>query len=679
MALDTLDFSVLLALALAVVAYFAKDYIFPPDKNEGGFLTESATGSRDLLETVKKNNKNAIIFFGSQTGTAEDYANKLSKELSSRFGLKTITIDFADYEYDNLDNIDNNILCFFILATYGEGEPTDNAIDFVNYLQNEADTLSTLRYTVFGLGNSTYEFYNAVANQVDEKLEAVGADRFAEKGLGDDGKGTLDEDFLAWKDNVFETLKNDLNFEEHEMVYEPSFKIEEVDELSGESISHGEPSKKYVVDNGEDLTKGPFNNTHPYIAPIVQSKELFHSKDRSCVHIDFDISGSNLRYSTGDHLAIWPSNSVENIERFNKAFGFTDEKLETAFSLKSLDTTVHIPFYTPITYGAVVKHKLEISGPISRQFLLAVAQFAPSADAKELAIKLGNDKQVFAEKITGEKLNVADALLYLSNGLPWTSVPFEFIIEFIPHLQPRYYSISLSSLTEKTNIHVTAVVEAEFAKDGHPVTGVVTNLLKNIEIEQNKTGQKPTVHYDLSGPHNKFSNFKLPVHVRRSTFKLPSSLLVPVIMIGPGTGVAPFRGFIRERVTQVLKNDQKIGETLLFYGCRNEDEDFLYKEEWSTYAKTLGLNFELFTAFSRQVAGKKVYVQDRLLESSARINKLLQSGAYIYVCGDASRMAREVQSTLVKIIATEREISSEKAAELVRSFKVQNRYQEDVW
>lgn len=135
MALDTLDFSVLLALALAVVAYFAKDYIFPPDKNEGGFLTESATGSRDLLETVKKNNKNAIIFFGSQTGTAEDYANKLSKELSSRFGLKTITIDFADYEYDNLDNIDNNILCFFILATYGEGEPTDNAIDFVNYLQ----------------------------------------------------------------------------------------------------------------------------------------------------------------------------------------------------------------------------------------------------------------------------------------------------------------------------------------------------------------------------------------------------------------------------------------------------------------------------------------------------------------------------------------------------------------
>lgn len=678
MALDTLDFAVLVTLALAVVAYFTKDIIFPPLSKEGGFLTEGSTESRDLMATINANNKNAIVFYGSQTGTAEDYANKLSKELSSRFGLKSISVDFSDYDFDNFDEISSDVLCFFLIATYGEGEPTDNAIDFFSYLENEASSLTNLKYTIFGLGNSTYEFYNYVATQMDEKFEKLGAQKFGETGLGDDGKGTLDEDFLTWKDNIFENLKNDLNFEEREMVYEPSFEIIDVDEFSATSnISHGEPLKKYVLNSESDLTKGPFDNNHPYLAPIVRSNELFNSKDRSCVHIDFDISGSNLKYSTGDHLALWPSNSLENIEQFNKAFGITQDKSESAFVLKTLDKTVHVPFYTPITYEAVIKHKLEISGPISRQLLLAVAAFGPTAEAKALAQKLGGDKIAFAEKIHSQKLNIADALLYLSGGIPWTTVPFNFIIEFIPHLQPRYYSISSSSLSEKTNINITAVVESEVV-NGRVVTGVVTNLLKHIQVDQNNNSEKLQVHYDLSGPHDKFEHYKLPVHIRRSTFKLPSSSSVPIIMIGPGTGVAPFRGFVRERVAQVQKNEQKIASSLLFYGCRDQN-DFLYKEEWPKYSKVLGSSFELFTAFSRQTPGTKVYVQDKLLEQSAKINTLLEAGAFVYVCGDASKMAREVQATLATIISKERGISQEKSSELIRSFKVQNRYQEDVW
>ncbi|CAX42180.1 NADPH-dependent cytochrome P450 reductase, putative [Candida dubliniensis CD36] len=680
MALDKLDLYVIVTLVLAVAAYFAKNQ-FLTKPQDTGFLSNEGTGgnSRNILETLKKNNKNTLLLFGSQTGTAEDYANKLSRELHSRFGLSTMVADFADYDFDNFGDISNDILVFFIVATYGEGEPTDNADEFHTWLTDEADTLSTLRFTVFGLGNSTYEFYNAIGRKFDQLLEEKGGERFAEYGEGDDGTGTLDEDFLSWKDGVFDSLKNNLNYEEKELKYEPNVKLTERDDLTVDdsNVSLGEPNKKYINSQGADLTKGPFDHTHPYLAKITKTKELFNSKDRNCVHIEFDISDSNLKYSTGDHLAVWPSNSDENIKQFLKCFGL-ENKENTVIELKALDSTYSIPFPSPITYGAVIRHHLEISGPISRQLFLSIAGFAPNEETKATLTRIGNDKKEFASTITRRKFNIADALLFASKGEAWVDVPFEFIIENVQHLTPRYYSISSSSLSEKQLINITAVVEAEVESDGRAVTGVVTNLLKNIEIEQNNTNEKPLVHYDLNGPRSKFSKFKLPVHVRRSNFKLPKNTTTPVILIGPGTGVAPLRGFVRERVQQV-KNGVNVGKTILFYGCRNEHDDFLYKQEWSEYASVLGDKFQMFNAFSRQDPSKKVYVQDKIVENYKTVNELLNNGATIYVCGDASRMARDVQAAIAKIVAKDRNITQESATELVKSWKVQNRYQEDVW
>ncbi|KAG7666032.1 cprA [[Candida] subhashii] len=586
--------------------------------------------------------------------------------------------DFADYDWDNFEDINEDTLVFILMATYGEGEPTDNAIEFMDALENQLENLANLKFTVFGLGNSTYEFYNAMGKKINESLEEKGAKRFAEYGEGDDGLGTLDEDFLSWKDAVFESLKNNLNFEERELEYQPNIKLEELPELSidDENVSNGEPNRKYLSKDA-DLTKGPFDHTHPYLAPITVTKELFNSQERHCVHAEFDISHSNLKYSTGDHLAVWPSNADENIAKFMEAFGIQD-KSGTVFQLKALDPTFTLPFPTPISYGAVIRHHLEITGAISRQFFVSILQFAPDEETKQAVAKLAQDKQLFAKEIHAKKYNIADALLKLSQGKPWTSVPFEFIIENITHLTPRYYSISSSSLVEKSTVSITAVVEAEKESDDRYITGVVTNLLKHIDIVQNKKSETPLVHYNLAGPRNKFSKFKLPVHVRRSTFKLPSSSTTPIIMVGPGTGVAPLRGFIRERVQQV-KNGMNVGKSVLFYGCRSESEDYLYKSEWPEYAQALGEKFQLFTAFSRADPTKKDYVQHHIEKNGEMMNELLKEGAIVYVCGDASHMARDVQAAFVKVISTHRGISVERAGDLVRSLKVQNRYQEDVW
>lgn len=679
MALDNLDFAVIIALALAVAYYFGKDFVFTNDNaTSAGFSVSGDENERDLGAAMKKNSKNSVVFYGSQTGTAEDFAHKLAKELHSKFGLKVMTADLADYDYDNFQDLDPEYLFFFMMATYGEGEPTDNAVEFFNWLDNDADQLANLKYTVFGLGNSTYEFYNAMGTKLSEKLEALGAEKFAEYGHGDDGLGTMDEDFLAWKEECFEALKNNLSFEERELVYEPSYELVET-ELSAtdDSVSNGEPNRSYI-NSTKDLKKGPFDHTHPYLAPICNSKELFSSKDRSCIHIEFDLSDSNLKYSTGDHLAVWPSNSNENVKVFLKCFGL-EGKANEVFALKALDSTVQLPFPTPITYEAAVRHHLEISGPISRQDLVSIAPFAPDEKTKNKVLALGSNKVEFALQIHDEYLNLADALMKLSEGLVWDTVPFVFLIELIPSLQPRYYSISSSSLKEKTRIHITAVVEAE-EHNGHVVTGVATNLLKNIEAKQNASKDKLYATYDLEGPKGKFHNFKLPVHVRRSTFKLPSNPSSPIILVGPGTGVAPMRGFIRERSTSLATSENlKLGKTLLFYGCRNREEDYLYREEWPTYAQSLGESFEMDVAFSREDPSKKAYVQDKLIARADDINNLLEEGAFIYVCGDASKMARDVQATFTKIVSDQRGILNEKAAELIRSLKVQNRYQEDVW
>lgn len=686
--MEVLDLSVLLAILVALVAYVSKGKLWAAEGNDGSASSYRASGfeTNDLVETMKKTGKKAIVFYGSQTGTAEDYALKFAKEFQSKFKISTMTADLADVSFENLQNIRDEIpdfkLAAFFMATYGEGEPTDNAVEFFDYLDNECEELPDLKYVCFGLGNSTYEFYNAIGKKTVEKLNSKGATLIGQLGLGDDGKGSMDEDYLEWKDSLFDLIKDQLHLEEQAVKYEPSIAVVENDELttSSPSVSLGEPNSHYVNPKTEDEVKlletGPFDHTHPYLAPIQNTRELFNSETRHCIHAEFDLSNTNLKYSTGDHVAIWPSNSNEKVEKFLAILGLTGKK-DKVIDLKSLDPTTHLPFPTPTTYDTVLRHYLEISGPVSRQFVKSVSQFCPDKETEEKIPALANDKEVFHKSVTEKYLNIADCLELLSSGAIWNTIPFSFIIESIAKLQPRYYSISSSSSMEKQTIHVTAVVEQEKPKTSdHYVTGVATNLLLDIKKHQNKETTKLIDNFDLEGPRGKF-HYKLPIHIRRSTFKLPSNPATPIILVGPGTGAAPFRGFLREKIKQV-ENGANIGEILFFFGCRKSTEDFIYKEEWVEYAKKLDNKFKMITAFSRETE-KKVYVQDKLLENGAKVIELLDKGAFFYVCGDAANMARDVQLALVKAYQEQKKVPEDIATTMGKQLRVNNRYQEDVW
>merc|ERR1711977_684672 len=246
-------------------------------------------------------------------------------------------------------------------------------------------------------------------------------------------------------------------------------------------------------------------------------------------------------------------------------------------------------------------------------------------------------------------MGIAQALHSISSE-PWTAIPFSAFIEGVNKVQPRYYSISSSSLVQKTKISITAVVESlEVPGREDALKGVTTNYLLALKQKQNGD-PNPDPHgltYNITGPRNKYDGVHVPVHVRHSNFKLPSDPSKPIIMVGPGTGVAPFRGFVQERAAQA-KAGENVGKTLLFFGCRKQTEDFLYSSEWEEYKEALGDKFSLITAFSRE-GPKKVYVQHRLQEH-----------------------AKEVNAVLGKIMAEQRGIPESKAEEIVKGMRSAN-------
>ncbi|KAJ9132539.1 NADPH--cytochrome P450 reductase [Pleurostoma richardsiae] len=688
--LDTLDIVVLVAILLGTVAYFTKGKLWGVTKDPyaGSFANGNALKagkSRNVAEAMEESGKNCIIFYGSQTGTAEDYASRLAKEGKSRFGLETMVADLEDYDYDNLDTVPSDKVVMFVLATYGEGEPTDNAVDFYEFITGEDvafsesndPPLGNLRYVAFGLGNNTYEHYNSMVRNVNKALEKLGAHRIGEAGEGDDGAGTMEEDFLAWKDPMWAALAEKMGLEEREAVYEPIFGIVEREGLTKDDheVYLGEPNKMHL----EGTSKGPYNAHNPYIAPIAESKELFNVRDRNCLHMEVDISGSNLSYQTGDHIAVWPTNPGEEVDRFLDVLGLT-EKRYNVISVKALEPTAKVPFPTPTTFDAIVRYHMEICSPVSRQLMSTLAAFAPDEETKAEMVKLGGDKDYFHSKISVHHLNIARALQIISKGKKWTNIPFSAMIEGVTKLQPRYYSISSSSLVQPKKISITAVVETQHLPGrADPFRGVATNYLLALKQKQNGD-PNPDVYgqtYELTGPRNKYDGIHVPVHVRHSNFKLPSDPSKPIIMIGPGTGVAPFRGFIQERAKQA-ESGEAVGKTILFFGCRKPNEDYIYADEWEQYKKAMGDNFEMITAFSR-AGPKKVYVQHLLKQKGKEINDLLAQKAYFYVCGDAANMAREVNSVLAQILSEHRDISEAKAEDIVKNMRAANQYQEDVW
>ncbi len=602
------------------------------------------------------------------------------------------------------------------MATYGEGEPTDNAVGLMEFIENEtpefsngSDRLENLNYVVFGLGNRTYEHFNEVARKLDNRLQSLGAKRIGERGEGDDDK-SMEEDYLAWKDSMFEALATSLNFEEGGGGDVADFKVTEVADHPEDKIYQGELSARALLG-----TKGIHDAKNPYNAVVKEARELFveGTADRTCVHVEFDIEGSGISYQHGDHIAVWAHNPEQEVDRALAVFGLLDKRT-TVIDVESLDPTLaKVPFPVPTTYEAVFRHYIDITSHASRQTLNVFAKFAPSPEAQAKLEKICANKDTFQAEIGSRFLKTAEALQWVagddlqadvSSVKPW-NVPFDRVISDLPRVGPRYYSISSSPKMHPKSVHITAVVLRYQASESGPyVHGLATNFISTIKMEKN--GEKPTgpndprfgtPKYALAGPRGAYTKdglFRAPIHIRRSNFRLPTSPKIPVIMVGPGTGVAPFRSFVQDRVCSADKAVEKSngktpeealkdwGNIWLFYGCRKADEDFLYRDEWPQYGKKLGGKFIMETSLSREKFGpngKKIYVQDLIWERRKQIAEdILERKAYIYICGEAKGMAHDVEAVFAKILE-EAKGSAEEGKKEMKLLKERSRLLLDVW
>lgn len=626
--------------------------------------------TRDISQRLKEGGHQCVIFWGSQSGTSERFAETLGRECLSHFGINALVTDLSDYDAETIAHIQQNHFAIFILSTYGEGDPSDNTAglwDWIKQVKDKNILVGNLNYLAFGLGNSNYKYYNRVLDVVADTLDVAGASALIPRQKADDANGGTEEDFQAWKDDVFALFRK-MGYEEKTVAYQPAIGINFTDVDTDEEVNNTIP-----VYHQQSTTTSA-------IMPLTvrSARELFTTGDRNCVHMELDLGNNDMVYKTGDHIGIWPCNPEEEVDRLLDVLDLQGRR-DACFTVTSQDSSAKPKIPSPTTLATAFRNHLEICGPVARKMVLEIAQFAPSPQAKSKLLALGQDRERYEQLTAGTHITLARLLQIASPFQAWSSLPLTFVVEHLLALQPRYYSISSSSVISPRRIAITAlVVNKTLPTNDQPaatIHGLTSNYLLSASNLASNSGI-PTPTYKRIGEAGDLQATKVLAHVRKSKFKLPITSSTPLILISAGAGFAPFRAFLQERA-KLYAIGKPVGKILLFFGCRDQD-DFIYCEEIEKIQAQLGDRLEVVTAFSRSRGEQKMYVQDRVAEHAGKVLGLLDAGANMYICGKAS-MAREVDMKLEEAITQTKDLGETEVKAWIDGLKKRGKWRADVW
>jgi sulfite reductase (NADPH) flavoprotein alpha-component len=380
-----------------------------------------------------------------------------------------------------------------------------------------------------------------------------------------------------------------------------------------------------------------YSKDHPFPARVTENRLLSKpGSGKETRHFVVNLAGSGLRYEVGDSLGVYPENRAADVTELLTLVGATGEELVSPAMLK-------LPAPQPVR--SLLTSRLALAAPPRRMIeTLAGKAMAGEEKARLTGLLLPESKDVLAAFLADREF------VDLLAEFPSAKLTAQELVDHMRKLMPRLYSIASSPKVYPTEVHLTVAV-VRYATNHRERVGVCSTFLS----DRVRVGSTPT-----------------PVFVSQSHFGLPEDGAKDVIMVGPGTGIAPFRAFVQDRVASGAT-----GRNWVFFGDQHRATDFLYEEEWQQWVAR-GQVARVDTAFSRDQA-TKVYVQDKMRESAAALWSWLQGGACFYVCGDAKRMAKDVDTALLDVIAQQSGLDAAAAAAYIKQLKKDKRYQRDVY
>jgi len=570
-----------------------------------------------------------LVLFGSNLGTSEDAARRVA-DLAAGQGFNTRVAWLDDFA----GKLPTEGGVLIVCASYN-GAPPDNAAAFYQWLQDgmAPNALAGVQYAVFGCGNRNWaSTYQAVPRFIDDKLAEFGAQRLFARGEGD-AQEDLDGQFRAWRIALWQQVAKDFG-------------------VAFDAQAESDSRPRYAIDVVAGPQANPLAAVHGANAMrVLANRELQIGGQRSTRHIEIALP-AGAAYSVGDHLGVVAENPEALVARVLRRFGFADDTYVRLSAASSRPPA--LPVDSPVSLARLLAHYVELQHPATRKQIATLAEQTKCPNTKPRLEALAaddTDTSPYRTEVKRKRRSVLDLL----DENPACELPFEMFLDMLPPMTPRYYSISSSPLAEPDRCSITVGVVREPAWSGlGTFEGVASTYLERHAGEQ---------------------MIDAFVKDSKSGFRLPEDTSKPILMIGPGTGLAPFRGFLQER--EALKRDGKtLGRALLFFGCRHPDQDYLYREELERWAAD-GI-VELHVAFSRLGEAKR-YVQHDIAEHAEDVWSVLDGGGVAYVCGDGSRMEPDVRATLIDLYRRKSDADEAAANRWLETLTANKRYNLDVW
>ena len=534
------------------------------------------------------------LISASQTGNARRVAEALRDDLIAA-QLNVKLVNAGDYKFKQ---IASEKLLVIVTSTQGEGESPEEAVALHKFLfSKKAPKLEGTAFAVFGLGDTSYEFFCQSGKDFDSRLAELGGERLLDRV---DADVEYQPAAAEWRARVVEVLKS--------------------------RAPVAAPAQGATSGAVNDIHSSPYTKEAPLTATLaVNQKITGRDSEKDVRHIEIDLADSGLRYQPGDALGVWYQNDPALVKELVQLLWLKGDEPVTVDG-KTLPLAEALEWHFELTVNTAN----------------IVENYATLTRSETLLPLVGDKAQLQQYAATTP---IVDMVRFSPAQLD-----ADALIGLLRPLTPRLYSIASSQAEVESEVHIT-VGAVRYDIEGRARAGGASSFLAD-RVEEDGEVRVFIEHND--------------------NFRLPANPQTPVIMIGPGTGIAPFRAFMQQRAA-----DGAPGKNWLFFGNPHFTEDFLYQVEWQRYIKE-GVLSRIDLAWSRDQQ-QKVYVQDKLREQGAELWRWINDGAHIYVCGDANRMAKDVEQTLLDVIAEFGAMDAEAADEFLSELRVERRYQRDVY